>query len=223
MMNPDNNQFTEKAKLLQENPKISPELLINHQSKGNFLEMLEVLGSFQSGLPIGDPKQYQVENILGFIGKYQFGEPILIELGYYKTNIYYGHGSDKNYWQGKWTGKHDIDSKEKFMHSPKVQEIAIREAFTLNWKLIDKTLKKQGKSLESYLCQEKTFDDGGELKTITITLSGILAAAHLRGPYGMANLLLKNQSCHDEFSISIIRYLDEYSCYNMAIEDFTIS
>ncbi|QIR35873.1 hypothetical protein HCG51_03280 [Tolypothrix sp. PCC 7910] len=222
-MNQDSNQFIEKSKFLQEIPKISPELLRNHQSKGNFLEMLEVLGAFQSGLPIGDSKQYQVENILGFIGKYQFGEPILIELGYYKTNIYYGHGSDKNYWQDKWTGKHDIDSKEKFLQSPKVQEIAIREALTLNWKLIDKTLKKQGKSLENYLGQKKTFDDCGELKTITITLSGILAAAHLRGPYGMANLLLKNPSSHDEFSISILRYLDEYSGYDMTIEDLAIS
>lgn len=48
-MNQDSNQFTEKDKLLQESPKISPELLRNHQSKGNFLEMLEVLGAFQSG------------------------------------------------------------------------------------------------------------------------------------------------------------------------------
>ncbi|MBD2165549.1 hypothetical protein H6G04_14210 [Calothrix membranacea FACHB-236] len=222
-MNPDNNQFIEKSKFLQEIPTISPEILKNNQSKGNFLDLLEALGAFQSGLPIGDPKQYQVENILGFIGKYQFGEPILIELGYYRTNIYYGHGSDKNYWQDKWIGKHAIDSKEKFLQSPEVQEIAIREAFTLNWMLIDKTLKKQGKSLEIYLGQEKTFDDGGESKTITITLSGILAAAHLRGPYGMANLLLKNPSSHDEFSISILRYLNEYSGYNMTIEDFAIS
>lgn len=222
-MNQDSNQFTEKGKLLHESQKISPQILKIHQSKGNFLEMLEALGAFQSGLPIGNPKQYHVENILGFIGKYQFGEPILIELGYYRTNIYYGHGSDKNYWQDKWTGKHDIDSKAKFMQSPEVQEIAIREAFSLNWKLIDKTLRKQGKLLENYLGQEKTFDHGGELKTITITLSGILAAAHLRGPYGMANLLLKNPSSHDEFSISILRYLDEYSGYDMTIEDFAIS
>ncbi|RUR80211.1 hypothetical protein ACF3DV_01040 [Chlorogloeopsis fritschii PCC 9212] len=222
-MNRDSNRVSEETKRVQESQKIFPELLKSHQSKGNFLDLLEALGAFQSGLPMGEPKQYQVENILGFIGKYQFGEPILIELGYYKTNIYYGHGAEKNYWQDKWTGKQGIDSKAKFLHSPDVQELAIREAFTLNWKLIDKTLKKQGKSLESYLGQAKTFNDGGKLKTITITLSGILAAAHLRGPCGMANLLLKNQSSHDEFSISILRYLDEYSGYDLTIEDFAIS
>ncbi|PSB45506.1 hypothetical protein C7B80_16760 [Cyanosarcina cf. burmensis CCALA 770] len=221
-MNRDSNRLTEEAKLLQESQKIYSELLKSQQSKGNFLDLLEALGVFQSGLPIGDPKQYQVENILGFIGKYQFGEPILIELGYYKTNIYYGHGADKNYWRDRWTGKQGIDSKVKFLHSPDVQEIAIREAFTLNWKLIDKTLKKQGRSLENYLDQEKTFDDGGELKTMTITLSGILATAHLRGPYGMANLLLKNQPSYDEFSISILRHLDEYSGYDMTIDDFAV-
>jgi hypothetical protein len=220
-MNRDSNRFTEEAKW-QESQKIYPEFLKTHQSKGNFLDLLEALAAFQSGLPIGDPKQYQVENILGFIGKYQFGEPILIELGYYKTNIYYGHGANKNYWQDKWTGKKDIDSKMKFLHSPDVQELAVREAFTLNWKLIDRTLKKQGTSLENYLGQEKTFGDGGELKTITITLSGVLAAAHLRGPYGMANLLLKNQLSHDEFSISILRHLEKYSGYDMTIEDFAV-
>lgn len=79
-------------------------------SKGSFRDLLEVLGEFESEIPSGDPNQYQAENKLGFLEKYQFGEPLLIDLGYYKANIYYGHGADTNYWQGTWTEKKGIDS-----------------------------------------------------------------------------------------------------------------
>lgn len=191
-------------------------------SKGRFQDMLEALGAFESGLPKGDPNQYQAENALGFIGKYQFGEPLLIAIGYYKADIYYGRGADKNYWQGTWTGKKGINSKSKFLNSPDVQEFAIREAFALNWRRINETLRRQGKFINDYLGQEKTFNDSGVSKTITITLSGILAGAHLRGPYGLADLLLKKQVAHDEFATSILRYMDEYGGYVTTLEDFEV-
>lgn len=191
-------------------------------SKGRFQDMLEALGAFESGLPKGDPNQYQVENALGFIGKYHFGEPLLIDIGYYKADIYYGRGADKNYWRGIWTGKKGIDSKSKFLNSPDVQEFAIREAFALNWRRINETLRVRGKSVNDYLGQEKTFNDNGVSKTITITLSGILAGAHLRGPYGLADILLKKQVSHDEFATSILRSMDEYGGYDTTLEDFVV-
>ena len=189
-------------------------------SKGSFRDMLEVLGEFESEIPSGDPNQYQAENKLGFLGKYQFGEPLLIDIGYYKANIYYGHGADKNYWQGTWTGKKGIDSKSKFHNSPEVQELAIREAFKLNWERINNTLRGKGKAINNYIGQKKTFKDQEVSKIITITLSGILAGAHLRGPYGVVEILLKNQVFYDEYGISILRYMDEYSSYNVTLEDF---
>ncbi len=45
-------------------------------SKGNLQAMLNAMGEFESGLPTGNPNQYRVENSLGFMGKYQFGEPL---------------------------------------------------------------------------------------------------------------------------------------------------
>ncbi|WP_250122732.1 hypothetical protein [Chroococcidiopsis sp. CCMEE 29] len=219
IMKPDDTSFIQEAKRLQEGQK-SPPLPGTGLSKGSFLDLLEALGVSASGLPKGDLNQYQVENVLGFIGKYQFGESLLIDLGYYKATIYYGHGATKNYWQGIWTRKNGIDSKSKFLHSPDIQEEAIREAFALNWKLIDETLNGQGTSIDNYLGQQKIFDDRGVSKTITITLSGILAGAHLRGPYGVANLLLRNRGSHDEFSTSILRYIDEYGGYDTTLEDF---
>ena len=193
-------------------------------SKGNFRDMLEALGAFESGLPPGHPNQYKIINTLGFMGKYQFGEALLIDLGYYKTPKPYiggGNGVDKNYWRGTWTGKKGINSKEQFLNSPRVQEFAIREAFALNLKRVNNALVNQGKSVNDYLGKTKTFNDNGVSKTITITLSGILAGAHLRGPYGVANLLLKNQVSHDEFGTSILRYIKEYGGYNVTPADFS--
>lgn len=189
--------------------------------KGNFREMLEALGAFESGLPSGNPGQYQVENSLGFMGKYQFGEALLIDLGYYKADIFYGNGADKNYWRGTWTGKQGIYSKEQFKNSPNVQETAIREAFNLNLQRVNSALGAQGQSVNNYLGQQKTFNDNGVSKTITISLSGILAGAHLRGPYGVANLLLNNQVSHDEYGTSILRYMEEYGGYNVSLADFS--
>lgn len=189
--------------------------------KGNFNQMLEALGAFESGFPSGNPNQYKVENSLGFIGKYQFGEPLLIDLGYYQATTFFGTGADKNYWRGSWTGKNGINSKEQFQNSPQVQEIAIREAFNLNWQRVNKKLAAKGQSINDYLGKQKTFTDRGTSKTITISLSGILAGAHLRGSGGVANLLLNNQVSHDQFGTSILRYMDEYGGYYVTPVDFS--
>lgn len=212
-LKPDSIQSTQEVEHLEQGQE-------SDMSKGSFSDMLEALGAFKSGLPKGDLNQYQVENVLGFIGKYQFGEPLLIDLGYYSAGVYYGREADKNYWRGTWTGKKGIDSKSKFLSSPDVQESAIREAFSLNWSRINDRLRRQGKSIDDYLGQKKIFDDGRVSKTITITLSGILAGAHLRGPYGVADLLLKNKVSHDEFGTSILRYMDEYGGYDSTPADF---
>ncbi|KYC42293.1 hypothetical protein WA1_20170 [Scytonema hofmannii PCC 7110] len=189
--------------------------------RGNFPAMLEALGAFESGFPSGDPRQYTSENSLGFMGKYQFGEPLLIDLGYYKADVFYGNGADKNYWRGAWTGKRGINSKEQFQKSREVQEAAIREAFNLNLQRINNTLGAQGQSLNNYLGQQKTYNDRGVSKTVTLTLSGILAGAHLSGPFGLANLLLKNEVPHDEFGTSMLRYVEEYGGYNVSPADFS--
>ncbi len=192
-------------------------------SKGDFEQMLLSLGAFESGLPSGNPDQYKVENSLGFMGKYQFGEPLLIDLGYYKASTFYGNGADKNYWQGTWTGKNGINSKDQFLNSPKVQEIAIREAFNLNWQRVNSALAAKGQSINNYLDKQKIFTDKGVSKTIIVSLSGILAGAHLRGPYGVANLLVNNEVSHDEYGTSILRYMEEYGGYNVTVADFSVA
>ncbi len=117
-------------------------------TKGNFQDMLDALGAFESGFPNGDPRQYQSENQFGFIGKYQFGEPLLIDLGYYKTDS----TPTQNDWQDtSWTGKGSITSEESFKNATQAQETAIREAFALNLKRMNDALAKEGKSVDDYL------------------------------------------------------------------------
>ena len=145
---------------------------------------------------------YDIENSLGFIGKYQFGEALLIDLGYYiaKDGIYYNNGADRNYWLGTWTGKNGINSKEDFLDNNNVQEIAVEEAFDLFWNRITEEL-----NIENYL--------ESSLKKIPITCSGILAAAHLRGEYGVINLLRDGYVTRDENNTSILEYLNEFQRY----------
>ena len=52
---------------------------------------------------------YRSMNSYGFVG-YQFGEALLIDLGYYDDDVYYGNGAATNTWDGTWTGKNGVDS-----------------------------------------------------------------------------------------------------------------
>ncbi len=167
------------------------------------------LGIRETGQP---DAPHNIENTLGFIGRYQFGEALLIELGYYQVDNPYnggGNGVDKNYWRGTWTGKNGITSKEGFLQNKDVQEIAIREAFRLNWDRISQILKDNGRSIEEFIGQER--------QGVIITRSGILAAAHLRGEIGVTNLLLKNEDSTDENGTSILAYLGEFANFESCI------
>lgn len=83
-------------------------------------------------------------------------------------------------------------------------------------------LAAKGQSINNYLGKQKTFTDRGTSKTITISLSGILAGAHLRGSGGVANLLLNNKVSHDQNGTSILRYMEEYGGYNVSTVDFDL-
>ncbi|WP_017316185.1 hypothetical protein [Mastigocladopsis repens] len=146
-----------------------------------------------------------IENQLGFIGKYQFGEALLKDLGYYDTPNPYiggGNGVDRNNWQGRWTGKNGINSKQDFLNNKNdVQDKAIKEAFEYRWNLINNQLN--GRSIKEFIGQQR----GG----VVITTSGILAAAHLRGEGGVVKLLLNNEVSQDENGTSILAYLEEFA------------
>lgn len=191
--------------------------------KGSFAAMLTALGVRETGIAGGNNKQYQFVNPeLGFLGKYQFTEILLIRLGYYQAKVYFGNGADKNYWRGRWTGKRGINSKSQFLNSSRVQETAIREAFSVYYQDINYLLKKRSESLNNYLGKKINTTVKGKPKSITITLSGVLAGAHLKGPDKLVDLLVTGKVSQDPFGTAISEYLDEFGGYNIQLKDFFI-
>lgn len=179
------------------------------QNRGSCEQFLEALAIRETGQQ--NPPS-NIENALGFLGKYQFGETLLIELGYYQVDNPYnggGNGVDKNYWRGTWTGKNGINSKEDFLQNENVQDTEIKEAFRLNSNRISQILQEKGRSIEEFIGQER--------QGVRITKSGILAAANLRGETGVANLLLNNEVSNDENGTSILDYLREFADYDPCI------
>jgi hypothetical protein len=125
-------------------------------SRGNVDAFLKALFQREAG------KNTKVINYAGYIGKYQFGESALIDLGYYQAD-----GTSKNDWSGSWSGKHGIASRSAFLDSEAAQDVAARE-----WvDLLCKRMKKM--KLDAFI--------GKTIKGIKITESGIIAGAHLKG------------------------------------------
>ncbi len=133
-------------------------------SKGRLKDFMELLFQKEGG---GDPS---VENPFGYIGKYQFGEDALIDLGYYKGDKSKNRtesGKFKYDWIGEWTGKKGIKSKDDFLNNPDVQDFAAKEWIALLCKRIKRF------KLDQYV--------GRSISGTTITESGMIAAAHLKG------------------------------------------
>lgn len=205
-------------------------------SNGTFTEFLNALRAFESGVDydrylsgqiteaqirgwVGDANwnayeagdlswrdmQYTSVNSLGFVG-YQFGEPLLIDLGYYLDNT-------GNLWTGRFTGKNGVDSFETLKTD--IQEAIILDAFGYNLGVIESGLEAKGTSLDALIGTQRTYvDTNGQSVTVTLTLTGILAAAHLRGAWGTLDLLTKGNASADEYGTSILKYIQQFGGYD---------
>ena len=125
--------------------------------KGGMREFLDAVAKRESG---GD---HTVLNRSGYVGKYQFGEATLIDLGYYISD----KSDYTNNWRGEWTGKDGINSLADFRKSPSAQDKAGAAWF----KTLCSRANKMG--LRKYI--------GRTIKGIEITESGILGGMHLVG------------------------------------------
>lgn len=150
--------------------------------------------------------RHDVENKHGYIGKYQFGEDALIDLGYYqKDGSANRDGKRFRYdWIGTWTGKHGATSKEVFLSSPDIQDQAAREWVGLLCKRL------HHHKLERYV--------GQTMAGVEVTESGIIAAAHLKGfgnskrPGVIAFLKSNGQTDPaDAFGTQVSRYMRKFS------------
>ncbi len=155
---------------------------------------------------------YKSTNSLGFVG-YQFGEALLIDLGYYDDNVFYGNGAAKNTWDGTWTGKNGVHSLDDFK-TKAAQELAIQEAFGHNLKIIEKGLANAGQSLSDFVGTTRSYTSNGQTVTVELTLTGILAAAHLRGAWGTLALLKGGSVSTDEYGTSILKYIQKFGGYD---------
>ncbi len=155
---------------------------------------------------------YRSTNTFGFVG-YQFGEALLIDLGYYDDDFYYGNGAASNTWDGTWTGKNGVNSLDDFM-TQGAQEVAIREAFGYNLTIIERLLAEQGESLDDYLGQSISYSYSGGSGSVELTLTGILAGAHLRGAPAVVDLLRSGSVSIDEFGTSILQYIEQFGGYD---------
>lgn len=97
---------------------------------------------------------YGVVNDAGYMGKYQFGQAALTDLGYMTAG-------------GGWTGKDGINSQQDFLNSPQVQESAMDQ-----W-TVQMNREIQAYGLEQYI--------GQNIGGCTVTRSGLMAGRHLVG------------------------------------------
>ena len=124
---------------------------------------------------------YKAVNTLGFVGKYQFGAPALTDIGLVKKGT-----KNKDLKEAKnWNIDGGLDT---FLNTPKIQEDAMKKYTEMNMK----TLKRIG-----------VISDKSSAKDI----AGALASAHLLGPGGAKNLIVKGKEGQDAYGTKASEYL----------------
>jgi hypothetical protein len=109
--------------------------------------------------------KYTVVNSIGYVGKYQFGYPALIDGGYVKSSCK-SNAQLNN--PNNWLGKNGVDSLQAFLGNPTEQEAAMCALTKRNYT----TMCKIGA-----ITSEQPPED----------IAGMLAVAHLLGPGGAKN------------------------------------
>jgi len=108
---------------------------------------------------------YAAVNSIGYVGKYQFGYPALIDAGYVKRSVR-SNAQLNN--PNSWTGKDGINSLDDWLSNNNVQESAMCEYTKRNYS----TMCKIGA-----ITSDQSPED----------VSGMLAVSHLLGPGGAKN------------------------------------
>ncbi|MGO4743241.1 hypothetical protein [Serratia quinivorans] len=131
------------------------------------------------------------------------------------------HITDVNTWRGTFTGKHDINSFDDVIN-PDKQEFIARDHFDNKYQNIVLQLSGHGKTLSDYLgktlrwskCQPRLAPPGDRPDEVAISLSGLLAGAHLRGAEGVVALLVNHENHADENKTAILQYVYDFGGYD---------
>jgi len=180
------------------------------QSRDQVIELVgaDRFAAFEAGEITLTDLQYSSTNFLGFVG-YQFGEPILIDLEYYTFDSTPG----VNDFSGTFTGKNGVNSLDDLKTN--VQEQIIVDEFALNLGIIQNGLANSGQSLDDFIGETLQFTDvDGSTVEVELSLTGLLAAAHLRGPFGTLNLLQNGTASADEIGTSILQFAEQFGGFD---------
>jgi len=132
---------------------------------------------------------YQVKNNWGYMGRWQFGKPRLYDMG---ISLDGWHPKDQ-------PQKRNVTWME-FKHDSLMQSMVVLRHV--------KNLK--------YQFMKKPYTDyiGKRVNGITITLSGLVAGAHLKGVGGVKQFLA-GQDNADALGTKISEYIDKFGDYNL--------
>lgn len=121
--------------------------------------------------------------------------------------------TDTNLWLGEFVGKNGVSSFND-LRVPDKQEVVIRDVMRFNYGVMTELLTKANITWAQALAKSwPGKDEHGNNITIQATMSGLLAAAHLRGAWGTADLLINNNITCDELGTCITTYIHKFGGY----------
>lgn len=127
-----------------------------------------------------------------------------------------------------FTGKDGIHSYHDFTQ-PDNHVLVIKSHFANKYDGIVSGLAARGKQLADYLGTSVYWSQldpsvnpppGNRSDKVEITLSGLLAGAHLRGATGVIELLVDHKNPADENGTYILQYVQDYAGYDTPFPDF---
>ncbi len=138
--------------------------------------------------------------------------------------------TDVNTWTGTFTGKHGIESMETFKSH--LQDYIIKDHFVFKYNNIVKGLAAHDKTVKDYVGKTIYWNKmnppvshppGNRSNAVTVTYSGMLAAAHLRGAQGVVDLLYSSKNDADENGTYALQYMQDFGGYQTPFGNSYIS
>lgn len=157
-------------------------------------EWLDEIGKRESGGNYGAVNKY------GYLGKYQMGEGALADTGYYKGRS----KGNLQEWQGQFTGKDNVYSKDDYLKNHRAQDNAMQE-----------NVKKQWNYAKAFGYDKSV---GSKINGIEVTPSGLLAGMHLIGSGGVGNYLKNHgqKKVVDGFNTDVEEYIKKFGDYDVS-------
>ncbi|WP_226663778.1 carbohydrate-binding protein [Microbulbifer aggregans] len=122
--------------------------------------------------------------------------------------------TDINRWEGTFVGKNGINTFED-LKIPAKQELVIRDAMRFNYNVMSQLLEDANMTWGQALAKSWAgTDENGDPVQVQATMSGLLAAAHLRGAWGAGALLTNDSITCDELGTCITTYVHKFGGFN---------